>query len=347
MKGVSPVLAAGLLLAAAAVFLWLGQDSGTADLGQALLEEKLGGVLAVETVTAEAQTSAIPVLAEITPDPIPKPVPVETVEEAWDEELRLTRGEETAPAEIRVDGTVSLELRNETEYSVDFTALPALPSDMELSSREPVVLIVHTHGSESYSDGTEAQTVFRSQDETESVIAVGEVLARTMEQRGYGVIHDRTLCDYPEYTGAYDRSRALIRENLERYPSIELVLDIHRDAVEQSDGSQMRMACTTEAGDMAQLMLVVGTDSGGLEHPLWQQNLSLAAVLQVALEQTCPGIMRPINLRTERFNQDLGALGLLVEVGASGNTLEEAKATAEALGNAAADVMDRYSGKSS
>lgn len=101
-------------------------------------------------------------------------------------------------------------------------------------------------------------SVFRTQDETQNVLAVGDALATALEQRGYGVIHDKTLCDYPEYTGAYNRSREVIEDNLQQYPSIAVVLDIHRDAVENSDGTQMRMACTVDGGTMSQLMLVVG-----------------------------------------------------------------------------------------
>ena len=208
---------------------------------------------------------------------------------------------------------------------------------------------MHTHGTESYALNAEDQTgsVFRTQDETQNVLAVGDALATALEQRGYGVIHDKTLCDYPEYTGAYNRSREVIEDNLQQYPSIAVVLDIHRDAVENSDGTQMRMACTVDGGTMSQLMLVVGTDDGGLTHPDWQENLSLAAVLQGRLDGAYPGMMRPLNLRSERFNQDLAPLSLLVEVGASGNTLEEAKASASRLGQVLADVMDDYSGKSS
>lgn len=341
MKRQGPLMAAALLMALTWLLLRLGgveRDAVTA-LGAQSLERRLEGL-----VQLTQQAEPLPTALSLSPSP--SPVTVETVEEAWDELLRQTQRAEPSP--IRVEGDVSLEIRNETDYDIDFTQLPALPEGLDFDCGEPVVLIVHTHGSESYAQDLEqTNSVFRSQDETQSVIAVGEVIAQTLEKRGYGVVHDKTLCDYPEYTGAYSRSRTVIQENLEQYPSLLLVLDVHRDAVENSDGTQMRMACTLGNGEASQLMLVVGSDGGGLEHPDWRQNLSLAAVLQARLSASYPGMMRPVNLRTERFNQDLGALSLLVEVGASGNTLEEAKTSAGCFGDMLAAVLDDYSGKSS
>ena len=369
MKRGSPLLAAALLILGTIGLLHVSEVRFTPEqtraLSQQVMEQQLGAEVQVQT-----RASAVPMepeAAEKTPQPSPEPeespevspspslspspepVPVETVEEAWDEEARMKDRQEQQPDEVRVDGDVSLEMRNETSYAVDFTQLPALPAGLELDSQEPVVLIMHTHGSESYALSAKDQTgsVFRTQDETQSVIAVGDAIAGVLEQRGYGVVHDPTLCDYPEYTGAYNRSREVIQANLQQYPSIAVVLDIHRDAVENEDGTQMRMACSVDGQEMSQLMLVVGSDDNGLENPAWRENLALAAVLQARLGVACPGMMRPLNLRAERFNQDLAPLSLLVEVGASGNTLAEAKASAACFGGALADVMDDYSGKSS
>ena len=341
MKRHGTLLAAAVLMALTVLLLRLGgvrRDTVPA-LGQQVLERRLERL--VELTQPPSNTPS----PSLSPRPSPEPVTVETVEEAWDELLRQTQPE---PSPIRVEGAVSLELRNETDYDIDFTQLPALPEGLVLDTKDPVVLIVHTHGSESYAqDLAQTDAVFRTQDAAKSVIAVGETMAQTLEKRGYGVVHDKTLCDYPEYTGAYNRSRTVIQENLEQYPSLLLVLDIHRDAVENSDGTQMRMACTVGDTEMSQLMLVVGTDDGGLEHPNWRENLALAAVLQARLSAQYPGMMRPMNLRSERFNQDLGTLSLLVEVGASGNTLAEAQESAACFADMLAAVLDDYCGKSS
>lgn len=305
-------------------------------IGTWLLQAQLGELAAVP---AEAAVSPEPEAAV----PAGEKAPVTTVTEAWDEEARRVEPAESSSRPVALGSDFSLELRNETDYEVDFADLPDLPAGLELDTKAPVILLMHTHGSEGYAGSSDGRT----QDQSQSVIAVGDRLAQTLEARGYGVIHDKTLCDYPEYSGAYDRSREVIRENLAQYPSIVLVIDLHRDAVEDENGTPQRLLCTLDGAEAAQLMLVVGTDAGGLAHPAWRENLSLAAVLQARLARDCPGLMRPLNLRRERFNQDLAPLDLLVEVGASGNDLEEALRSAELLGRALGDTLDQYSGKSS
>lgn len=273
------------------------------------MEEQLGSGLDLLTPTPSPTSS---------PSPSPQQVPVTVVEEAWDEITRETTYEPDAvPVTIPSAWNYALEIRNETDYQIDWAALPELPRTKSIT-----VLIVHTHGSEGYADS--AGNNYRTQDQTRSILAVGDVIAEELQNQGISVIHDKTLCDYPEYNGAYNRSRQVVQENLAQHPEIFLVLDVHRDAVADEYGNQMRMAASIAGTDMAQLMLVVGTNAGGLDHPDWQENLSLAAVVQSLIEENYPGLTRPLNLRTERFNQDLAPLSLLVEVGASGNTLEEA-----------------------
>lgn len=345
MKRGSTVFASILLLICAGVLFRGAGETMTEEkrqaLGELVLQRQFGAVVALaeQTVSVAEQEMAASGKEEA------EMVPVTTVEEAWDEIARETEEETTAPEPVTVDGGGTLELRNETNYTIDLSSLPALPQLDTLQAGQPMVLIMHTHGSESYTDPEVSG--YRTQDAAKSVIAVGETIRKVLEARGYGVIHDTTLCDYPEYTGAYNRSRTVIENNLAAYPGIMLVLDIHRDAVENSDGTQMRMACTLDGREAAQLMLVVGTDAGGLSHPSWQTNLSLGAVLQMRLGEKYPELMRPLNLRTERFNQDLAPMTLLVEVGASGNTLEEANLAAEIFAEALAGVLDDCGGKSS
>ena len=267
------------------------------------------------------------------PSPTPGKVPVTVVEEAWDE---LEREETYLTSPVPVlkvpTGDYSMELRNETEYSIDYASLPGLPTPEELT-----VLIVHTHGTEGYADSAAGN--YRTLEEGKSVLAVGDKMAETLEGMGISVIHDRTLCDYPEYNGAYNRSRQVIENNLYGDPGIFLVLDVHRDAVSDGKGGQKRMAATVSGQEVAQLMLVVGTDAGGLNHPEWRENFSLGAVVHGILEENYPGLMRPLNLRTERFNQDLAPLSLLVEVGTSGNSLQEALGAGELFAQALGQVL--------
>ncbi len=340
MKWSAPLWAAALLLLGAAGLWRMAAPAETAQAartaGAWILERQLGARVQVELREAESEELASPSVS-------PETVPVETVEEAWDEEAPES---EVPAAEVTLAADLSLELRNSTGYQVDWTELPNLPEGLDLDSRDPVVLIVHTHTTEAYTEAS-SPGVYRSRAEDNGVMAVGDAMAEVLRQRGYAVLHDKTLCDYPEYNGAYTRSRAVIETDLAAYPSICLVLDVHRDAVEDASGGQLAMTAQVGEETAAQLMLVVGTDDGGLEHPDWRQNLSLAAVLQTRMGVAYPGLMRPVNLRSERFNQDLGPLSLLVEVGASGNSLEEALRGARCFSAVLADVLDQYSGKSS
>lgn len=219
------------------------------------------------------------------------------------------------------------------DYDPDLTSLLETPLDWDLTGEAPAVLIVHSHGSESYTGDYEEAEPYRTLDDTQNMIAVGDEVARLLELGGISVLHDREIYDYPDYNGAYTAAREAIQAYLEQYPSIQMVLDLHRDAA-AGDAGQLVTAATVGGQRSAQLMLVVGTDGSGKNHPNWQENLALALKLNVTLEQENPGITRPISLRSQRFNMDLTPGSLLVEVGAAGNTLEEALIAANALATA-------------
>lgn len=226
-----------------------------------------------------------------------------------------------------------IEVNNYCGYQADIPALLQQPLSWDLTDQAPAVLIVHSHGSESYTK-TESYTEssgYRTLDTRYNVVSVGDRIAEILEAGGIRVIHDRTLHDYPSYNGSYDNSRAAIADYLKQYPSIRMVLDIHRDAMTDSTGKQVGTTVSTGTGSAAQLMMVVGTDAGGLKHPQWQTNMALAVKLHVQLEKQTPGICRPISFRSQRFNQDLSAGGMLIEIGAAGNTRQEALVAAELL----------------
>lgn len=338
MKRYGLILLSLLLLSGSAGMLCLGRDSITEQtvtaMGSGIIQRQLGAaaLLTMSTTPEPSPSAAF--------TPAPEAIPVTTVLEHWEEPKQ---GQEPAP--VMVDGGGSLELRNETGYPVELSALPPLPRMEITDSETPTVLIMHTHGSESYTEP--GVSGYRTSDETKNVIAVGEVIRQVLESHGYQVYHDTTLCDAPDFNNAYNCARTVIENAIEQYPGIFLVLDIHRDAIEDSEGNQLRLGCNLDGQQAAQLMLVVGTDAGGLAHPSWQVNLTFAAILQMELDATHPGLMRPLNLRTERFNQDLAPISLLVEVGASGNSLFEAKLSAFSFSEAVSRVLDRCCGKSS
>lgn len=215
----------------------------------------------------------------------------------------------------------------------DIGALLASPITLDLKGEAPTVLIVHTHTTESYTregESYEESSAYRTLDEDYNMLSIGAEVKRVLEEGGIHVVQDRTLHDYPSYNGSYNHSRKSIRKYLEEYPSISLILDIHRDAADTGSG-QLRTLAQVAGEDSAQLMLVMGTGTAGLKHENWEENLSLALKLQTVLERRSPGLTRPTVLRGQRFNQDLSPGALLVEVGAAGNTHQEAIRAARAL----------------
>ena len=222
---------------------------------------------------------------------------------------------------------------------IDKTSLLLTPLNMQ---PEAQVLIVHTHTSEAYTPEPgweyEASADYRTLDPARSVVRVGEELAMELRRRGIGVIHDTTVCDDPDYDQAYERSYDVIEAQLAAHPSIQIVLDIHRDAMIDAEGNAAAMTWDQDEG-CARLMLVVGTDEGGLYHPNWQENLSFALKLQALLNRSAPGLCRDLSLRRERFNQHFTPCSVLVEVGAAGNTLAQALPSARYLAGAVAELI--------
>ncbi len=218
-------------------------------------------------------------------------------------------------------------------YSVDKAGLLTQPLDWDLTSDEPKVLIVHTHGSESFAPTGEYQetTAYHTLNTDYNMVSIGTYVESLLEEAGISVLHDTALHDEPSYNAAYNNSRKSVQAYLQEHPSISLVLDLHRDSIEDEAGNQVVQTVFAQGETLAPLMLVVGTDYGGLEHPRWQENMALALKLQTQLEGICPGICRNINLRTQRFNQDLSSGAMLIEVGSSGNTRQEALRAAEVL----------------
>ncbi len=244
------------------------------------------------------------------------------------------------PLVFSADEADAIGIVGACSYQPDKQALLTRPSALSLSDDGPAILIVHTHSSEAYTmeAGFEypESDALRTLDERYSVIRVGDEIADILTEAGISVLHDTQPNDYPNYNGAYERMRQTIEGYLAEYPSIQMVLDIHRDAAEDADGNPVALTADVDGDACAELMLVVGTDEGGLSHPNWQENLANALKLQVLLNRSAPGLCRNLNLRTERFNQHETPGSLLVEVGASGNTLAEALRSARILGQALA-----------
>lgn len=235
-----------------------------------------------------------------------------------------------------------LRLTNTGNVTPDIAALLTAPLSLDLDNGEPAVLILHTHTTESYtkSDEQYKETAdYRTLDEEHNMLAIGDALTAALEKAGIRVIHDRNLHDYPSYTGAYNHARKAIRAALSEHSTIQLVLDLHRDAAE-AGGTQYRTAAAIGQKEGAQIMFVLGCGNAGLSHPNWEQNLALALKLQTLLNRQCPGLCRPISLRPQRFNQDLSPGALLIEIGSAGNTQEEAMLAVKELAKAIGALKD-------
>ena len=232
----------------------------------------------------------------------------------------------TDPSGYTVFGRVYVSNTTGHELSVSLLQQPYAAA---LGGEGPQLLILHTHGSEAYTPVPGTEIVwsgdYRTTDYRYNVVKVGDEMAEVFGQAGISVLHDRTLYDYPSYTGAYDRALASIRRYLEEYPSIRFVLDVHRDAIEDGQGNQYKAVSEIEGvGTPAQMSLVMGSDGSGLEHPDWLENLKLAAAVQQDVLEHYPTLMRPVLLRNSRYNQHATTGSLLLEVGAAGNSPEEA-----------------------
>lgn len=239
--------------------------------------------------------------------------------------------EVTEPPRPVFSGEEAVELYYAVRKQPDIEALLAKPLEWNLLGEGPSVLILHTHATESYTKQGEdyrETSSWRTLDENYNMLSIGQLVGEMLEGAGISVLHHRELNDYPSYNGSYLRARQSLRTLLEEHPSIRLVLDLHRDAA-GTESNQMRTHAVVEGEDSAQLMIVIGTN-----HASYEENLSLGLKLHVQLETQNPGIMRPLQLRSQRFNQDLSEGALLIEVGAAGNSHPEARTAAAQLARA-------------
>lgn len=208
---------------------------------------------------------------------------------------------------------------------------------------KPQILLYHTHATEGYESSDsgffDTSGTWRSTDPDENMISVGDVLTSVLSEKGIFVIHDGTMHDDPSYKGSYQRSAVTISKHLEENPEIEICLDIHRDAIEPSASEIIKPTAVINGRKAAQIMIISGCDDGTMNMPDYWENLRFAAALGNKIEELYPGLCRPILFDYRKYNMDLSPGLLLIEIGATGNTLEEAKYSAELLGNALAELL--------
>lgn len=235
------------------------------------------------------------------------------------------------------DSIDGIEVKNQSDYEV---TSELINSQFNLSNKKDII-IFHTHTCESYTQTENFSYTpsgnFRTTDLNYSVARVGDELDKQLTAYGYNIIHDTTYHDYPAYTGSYDRSLKTVETILNNNPGTEVVIDLHRDAV----GSSAEYGPSVMIGDekAAQLMLVIGTDGGGLYHPNWRENFKLAVAIQRKANEMYPGLFRPIILRNSRYNQHLSNGAMIIEVGATGNTMEECLISMKYLAKVMSEVV--------
>ncbi|HEX3039977.1 MAG TPA: stage II sporulation protein P [Caproiciproducens sp.] len=224
-------------------------------------------------------------------------------------------------------------------HSIDIAAeLAKTPAVKIKKNSAPQVLIYHTHTTEAYYGDT------RTTDLNRSVVAVGEQIAKQLKAAGINVVHDTTVHDYPTYNGSYDRSKVTIQNDLKQYPSVQVTLDVHRDAMGTADGTRIKPTAVINGKKAAQIMIISGCDdTGKMGFPNWEYNLRLGVRLQKSLTDLYPGVARPLNFCARKYNENLTKGSLLVEFGTEVNTLDEAKYSGELFGKALAAELGRLS----
>lgn len=239
-----------------------------------------------------------------------------------------------------------IKIKNKTDYKIDVASLLSDDLNIHIDSSSPQVLIIHTHGSEAYyPDGDDIYTASdpsRTEDKNYNVVRVGDRLTELLEERGISVLHDRELYDYPSYTGSYNRSMTSIEQYLEEYPDIQVVIDLHRDALEENNGTIHRTSAEINGEVCSQVLLIVGSNYSGLDHPDWQENLKFACHIQADMNEKYPGLTRPVTISQYRYNQHATLGSLIAEIGCTGNTLQESLRAVEHFADCLGDVLLRY-----
>lgn len=234
------------------------------------------------------------------------------------------------------------------EHDIDIAAELKKEVDLKIENKsDPIVLIYHTHTTEGYQTldlGWYSNSVVtRSKDSATNMVRVGDEIAKQLEEAGIGVIHDKTIYD-TTYSGAYYRSEDQIEKYMEKYPSLQVLLDIHRDAIKNPDtGVMTKPTAEINGKKAAQIMIVSGCEDGGVVgFPDWEYNLRFALNLQKECEDKYPGLVRPLFFCSRQYNMHKSHCSLLIEMGSDANTLDEAAYSGRLLGDALSSMLERY-----
>ena len=219
--------------------------------------------------------------------------------------------------------------------------------EMLAASEGPRVLIIHTHATEGYSEDGAIfydidDEIGRSSDNEENVVSLGKLMSDTLNKKGISTVHCSVKHDSIQYKDSYLRSEKTILEYLEKYPSIELVIDLHRDSIMKPGGDIIRPVTLVDSEAVAQVRCIVGSEWGGEACPSWKNNLSLALKLREKLNANYMNLCRPTELREYTYNQELSKYSMMIEIGSSGNSLKEAKRAVVLVADAIAEIVSQF-----
>lgn len=255
-------------------------------------------------------------------------------------------GEDNKENEVKIVRQIissdKVTISNQTSFKVDIEKYKKEPLGFVLNNKLVNIIIYHTHTTESYTSSSRnyylQNDYYRTSNLKYNVAGIGGELYNQLKKKRILSYHDKTVHDSPAYSGSYRRSLQTVTNDLNKYNQAKIALDIHRDSF--GDGKQ-KLVAKINGKDAAQIMFVVGTNELGLKHDKWNENLKFAIKLQNALNSKYPNFCRPINLREERFNQHVAPGAIIVEVGCTGNTLEEAKLSMKYLAEGIATIMNK------
>jgi stage II sporulation protein P len=260
----------------------------------------------------------------------------EIVQKLLTEESSLEFISEHLQDESMIEKSGNISFIKECDVRVNAEELLAKPFKINFNKKGPKVLIYHTHASESYLQNLKKDGDSRNN----GVIRVGDDLTKRLKiEYGIDAIHDTTINDRPDSRYSYNKSFYTVTNMLKKYPSIQLVIDLHRDGI--SNTEKFRPVINIEGVNVSKIMIVVGTNYTGLEHPNWMTNLTLAVNMQKRIEEIRSGIARPITISKNRYNQHVTNYSLIVEVGGDGNTIEESIESNKYLADAINYVINK------
>lgn len=310
-----------------------GKDLSSSDVQQGVL---------LPDYTAESENTESQTTEKESETILPSSRPIWNLENLYQFDAQKVPDGETPilPMDLSLSSLGAEYINNATGLKPDVKKLLAKPfgSDSSLvalsKKNKPLVLVLHTHGTEGYSeDGAlsfsdNGGEIARSEDPRENVVAVGAAFSEALNQAGIPTLHCTVMHDQTQYKDSYSRAKQTVERYLSAYPSIRLVIDLHRDSIVKSSGELVRPVTLVDGEVAAQVMCVVGSNWNGQENPRWEENLSLALKLRKALNEQYEKFCRPVYLKGSTYNQELAPYSLLLEIGAGGNSVEEAKRAA-------------------